>query len=102
MLACDLPNIDGQTIEYLLENASPDHPVTAYRSVRDDLPEPLCAIYRPESRGIIVGYVSEGIKCPRKMLIKSPTHLLSQPNPGALHNINSPDDLAGTGIDLVS
>jgi molybdopterin-guanine dinucleotide biosynthesis protein A len=102
VLACDLPNIDGQTIEYLLENASPDHPVTAYRSVRDDLPEPLCAIYRPESRGILVGYVSEGIKCPRKMLIKSPTHLLSQPNPGALHNINSPDDLAGTGIDLAS
>ena len=102
VLACDLPNIDDETIGYLLKNASPDSPVTAFRSVNDDLPEPLCAIYRPAAREIIDRFVADGIKCPRKMLINSPTHLLTQPRPGALHNINTPDDLAGTGIDLVS
>ena len=30
-------------------------------------------------------------------MINSPTCLLTQPNPGALHNINTPEDLAGTG-----
>lgn len=100
VVACDLPNLDAATIKYLLENLSPDHPVTAFRSSHDDLPEPLCAIYRPEARAVIDSFVAEGIVCPRKMLINSKTHLLAQPNPAALHNINSPEDLAGTGIEL--
>lgn len=102
VLACDLPNIDSSTIGYLLDNASPDHPATAYRSVVDGLPEPLCAIYRPESRSLIDTFVGSGVKCPRKILINADTCLLAQPNPGALHNINTPEDLAGTGIDLAS
>ena len=99
VLACDLPNIDHATIGYLLEQCSAEHPVTAYKSILDDLPEPLCAIYRPDSRALILDFVNKGIICPRKMLIDSDTRLLAQPNPGALHNINSPEDLAGTGID---
>ena len=102
VLACDLPNIDDATIAYLLEQCSTDHPVTAYESVHDGLPEPLCAIYRPDSRAVILGFVNDGIVCPRKMLINSDTHLLTQPNPGALHNINSPEDLAGTRIESAS
>lgn len=100
VLACDLPNVDDRTLAYLLEHASPDHAVTAYRSVNDGLPEPLCALYRPAARSMIERFVADGIKCPRKMLINSPTCLLEQPNPGALHNINTPDDLAGTGIKI--
>ncbi len=99
VLACDLPNIDDATIAYLLQQCSADHPVTAFESVHDGLPEPLCAIYRPASRAVIDDFVEQGIICPRKMLINSATHLLAQPNPGALHNINSPEDLAGTGIE---
>jgi molybdopterin-guanine dinucleotide biosynthesis protein A len=102
VLACDLPNIDDATISFLLDDASADHPATAFRSVHDDLPEPLCAIFRPECRAIIDRFVGEGANCPRKILINSPTHLLDQPNPRALHNINSPEDLAGTGIELSS
>jgi molybdopterin-guanine dinucleotide biosynthesis protein A len=102
VLACDLPNIDDATIAYLVEHCSADHPVTAYVSVHDGLPEPLCAIYRPQSRAVIDGFVEQGIICPRKMLIGSDTNLLAQPNPGALHNINSPEDLVGTGIKVAS
>ncbi len=100
VLACDLPNIDAATIAYLLDNCSPDHPATAYRSTYDDLPEPLCAIWRPEARKIIDSFVEQDMICPRKILIRSDTQLLSQPNPAALHNINTPEDLAGTGITL--
>ena len=102
VLACDLPNVDAATIAFLLENLSPDHPATAYRSTHDDLPEPLCAIYRPEAREVIDSFVEQGMNCPRKILIKSDTRLLVQPNPAALHNINTPEDLAGTGITLAS
>lgn len=102
VLACDLPNIDTATIHFLLANASPEQPMTAYRSVVDGLPEPLCAVYRPDARELIDRYVEQGIKCPRKIMINSPTHLLTQPNPSALHNVNTPEDLAGTGIELAS
>ena len=100
VLACDLPNIDSTTIRFLLDAASADQPATAYTSVHDGLPEPLCAVYRPEARSVIESFVADGIKCPRKMLINSSTCLLEQPSPGALHNINSPEDLAGMGIEL--
>ena len=102
VLACDLPNIDDTTIEYLIQNADAERPFTAYRSMNDDLPEPLCAIYRPSSRRLVDQYIADGIVCPRKMLINSPACLLEQPNPGALHNINSPEDLDGTDINLTS
>jgi molybdopterin-guanine dinucleotide biosynthesis protein A len=102
VLACDLPNIDDETIEYLLAKASAEKPATAFRSVNDDLPEPLCAVYRPAARPVIDSFVADGIRCPRKMLINSPTLLLTQPVPGALHNINTPDDLRGTDVDLPS
>lgn len=99
VLACDLPNIDAATIEHLLLNNSALHVATAYESVSDGLPEPLCAIYRPDVRPVIDAFVARGIFCPRKILLNSATHLLTQPNPGALHNINSPGDLAGTAIE---
>jgi len=102
VLACDLPSIDSMTIGFLLENASAEHPATAFISVRDGLPEPLCAIFRPDARPVIDQFIADGIVCPRKMLINSPTCLLDQPNPGALHNINTPEDLDGTGIELAS
>lgn len=102
VLACDLPNVDDATISYLIEHCSPERPVTAYESVVDGLPEPLCAIYRPDARVVIERFVEQGIICPRKMLINSDTHLLTQPSPGALHNINSPDDLADTGVEAPS
>ena len=38
VVACDLPNVDAPTVEYLIANASGNRPFTAYRSTRDDLP----------------------------------------------------------------
>jgi len=99
VVACDLPNIDDATIALLVQQCSAEHSVTAYVSDHDGLPEPLCAIYRPASRAIIDDFVRQGVICPRKILINSATGLLAQPNPGALHNVNSPEDLAGTAID---
>ena len=96
VLACDLPNLDRRTLEYLLEHCADDKPFTAYRSSHDGLPEPLCAIYRSGSDAAIRAFVADGLVCPRKMLIRSDTELLDQANPKALDNVNTPDDLAGS------
>ena len=93
VVACDLPNIDEQTIRLLLTEQSATQPFTAYTSSHDGLPEPLCAIYAPASRALIDAFVAEGMICPRKMLMRSDTRLLTQPDPAALDNVNTPQDL---------
>lgn len=94
VVACDLPNVDDATIARLLEQRDPARPFTAYTSSYDGLPEPLCAIYGRGSDAIVAGLVEEGLKCPRKMLIRSDTQLLDPANPVALDNVNTPEDLA--------
>ena len=96
VVACDLPNIDEATVSYLLEHRSVDKPFTAFRSTHDGLPEPLCAVYMSNSVEIIRTFIEEGVCCPRKILIRSDSHLLSQPNPHSLDNVNTPDDLRGS------
>ncbi len=98
VIAIDLPNLDSDALDYLIANSPTDKPFTAYRSSYNDLPEPLCAIYRRGSDAIVRGFVDEGIKCPRKMLIRSDTALLAQPDPASLDNINTPEDLAASSL----
>jgi molybdopterin-guanine dinucleotide biosynthesis protein A len=100
VIACDLPNVDRPTLEYLLSRRDGERPFTAFRSSRDDLPEPMCAIYRAGSDAILRGFVDDGIVCPRKMLIRSDTTLLTQPNPRSLDNVNTPDDLAASVLEM--
>ncbi len=102
VVACDLPNIDRATIDFLLRHRSGEHPFTAFRSVHDDLPEPLCALYAAGSDALLRQFVEDGMFCPRKMLIRSDTQLLQQPNPQSLDNVNTPDDLEQSVLEATS
>lgn len=93
VLACDLPNVDRATLEALIAGRDPARPFTAFRSSTNDLPEPLCAIYEPAARALIARFADDGVSCPRKMMINSDTRLLTQPDPRALDNVNTPADL---------
>lgn len=99
VLACDLPNLDKETLVRLIERQDSEKEFTAYRSSYDELPEPLCAIYRSGSATTLRSFVDAGIHCPRKILIRSDTQLLEQPDPQALDNINTPEDLAASILD---
>ena len=92
VLACDLPLLGAETLGHLLRSRRPQRQVTAYRSSHDGLPEPLCAIYEPSSREALRAYVAGGRDCPRKFLINADTELLAQPEPGALENVNTPNE----------
>ena len=102
VLACDLPNVEQETLEYLLRKHDTRRPFTAFRSTHDDLPEPLCAIYNAGSEVVLHEYVDDGIVCPRKILIRSDTCLLEQPNPRALENVNTPAELEQSILENVS
>ncbi len=94
VVACDLPNIDAATLRHLVDNLSENHPFTAFTSSHDGLPEPLCAVYRAGTATILRTFINDGIRCPRKILIRSDTHLMEQLDPRSLDNVNTPDDLA--------
>jgi molybdopterin-guanine dinucleotide biosynthesis protein A len=94
VLACDLPFLDAATLDVLLASRDPDADATAFRSSRDGLPEPLCAIYEPRAADKLAAHLAAGRNCPRKFLIHANTHLLIQPNPRALDNVNTVDEYA--------
>lgn len=93
VVACDLPFLADATLVDLIA-ARGRHDVTAFRSAFDGLPEPLCAIYEPATRAGIAAALAADRLCPRKFIIETGVPLLEQPDPVALDNVNTPDDLA--------
>ena len=102
VVACDLPNIDALTIRELLQHRTCEQPFVAFASSHDGLPEPLCALYLDGSEALVRKFVEDGVHCPRKMLIRSSTLLLEQPDPRALDNVNTVDDLHSSVLEAAS
>jgi molybdopterin-guanine dinucleotide biosynthesis protein A len=100
VLACDLPQLDEQTLDTLIAARDAGRTATAYRSSHDGLPEPLCAIYEPCSAAQLEAFLASGRYCPRKFLIDSDTLLLDQPNPQALDNVNTPEEFRAVSEQL--
>ena len=94
VLACDLPLLDAATLAHLLRHRAASREATAYRSSRDGLPEPLCAVYEPSSQVRLAAYVAGGRDCPRKFLMQADVALLDEPDPRALDNANTPEEYA--------
>jgi molybdopterin-guanine dinucleotide biosynthesis protein A len=94
VVAIDLPRLDADTLQALLDARDPAALATAYRSAHDGLPEPLCAIWEPASRAPLEAFVAGGRSCPRKFLIVHGARLLELRSPLALDNVNTPDEYA--------
>jgi molybdenum cofactor guanylyltransferase len=101
VLACDLPLLDELTLAHLVRSRAPERVATAYRSSHDGLPEPLCAIWEPRSAAPLAAYVAGGRQCPRRFLLGADTSLIDEPNPGALDNINTPEEYRSAMTALV-
>ncbi len=93
VVACDLPFVEAATIKTLMAKRNLNKIATAFISTHDNLPEPLCTIWEGKSFDAIQKLFAEGIHCPRKILIKSDTHLIPQDNPRWLDNVNTPQEL---------
>lgn len=94
VIACDLPLLDGDTLDALLARRDKLRLATAYTSAHDGLPEPLCAIYEPASREPILEWIADGESCPRRFLLHHDVALLRLERAQALENANTPEDAA--------
>jgi len=94
VVACDLPLLDGTTLDELIAARDPARLATAYRSAYDGLPEPLCAIWEPASAAPLRQFVGAGRACPRRFLARHDVRLQDAARPRALDNANTPDEAA--------
>ena len=96
VVACDLPLLDAETLEFLIKNRNLSAVATAFKSPQseDSFPEPLITIWEPRAYPILLSFLAQGISCPRKVLINSDIELLDVPNVDALMNVNTPEEKA--------
>lgn len=92
VLACDLPYLSDAALDFLLRRRDATALATAYTSVHDGLPEPLCAIWEPAAAAALADYQAGGGHCPRKFLIRHGARLLEPQDTHALDNVNTPEE----------
>ncbi|MGZ3766895.1 MAG: NTP transferase domain-containing protein [Mucilaginibacter sp.] len=93
VVACDLPLLETETFKFLIEQRKTSAVATAFNSPDNEFPEPLITIWEPKSYPILLAFLAQGYSCPRKALINNEVNLLKSPNPEALTNVNTPEDL---------
>jgi molybdopterin-guanine dinucleotide biosynthesis protein A len=102
VVACDLPLLDGATLDQLIAGRDPARVATAFRSAHDGLPEPLCAIWEPASATLLSRWAASGQSCPRRFLMHHDARLLDAARPRALDNANTPQDAASVRAALAA
>jgi molybdopterin-guanine dinucleotide biosynthesis protein A len=92
VVACDLPNLQKEQLEFLLKNRNPKAFATCYESPLDGGPEPLCSIYEPKSFSALMKVWVNGKSCPRKMLFNRTVEILPIQDSKFLVNANTPEE----------
>ena len=93
VIACDIPLLDRDSIEHLINSRNASKIATAYESPIDKLPEPLIAIWEPKSYPILNHCLATGNTSLRKALINNDTLIIKPSKPELLLNVNTPDEL---------
>ncbi len=98
VLACDMPLVDESAVGGLLEARNSRRAATAYRSAGDGLPEPLCAIYEPDTLARFRHQTESGDDpSPRNFLVHADVELIEPPGKRVLSNVNTRDELSRLG-----
>lgn len=92
VVACDMPLVDANTFQFLIDNRSVSTIATAYENAYDGFPEPLITIWEPKAYPVLLAFLAQGYSCPRKVLINNDTTLLKAVDTDVLSNVNTPED----------
>jgi len=96
LLACDMPNISPEALEWLLSNRTPDSWGTVPRLKEDGFVEPLLAVYEPRAREYFEELRSSG--CLRISMVarrsKIATPVVPEKLCQAWSNINTSEELS--------
>jgi molybdenum cofactor guanylyltransferase len=93
VVACDLPLLDIDTLQYLKDNRNSSSIATTFESPYNSLPEPLITIWEPKSYPVLLSFLSQGYSCPGKALRNNDVTVLKAQNPEVLTNVNTQEEL---------
>lgn len=92
VLACDLPLVDLDALEYLVQLRESDKIATAYQIAGNSFPEPLVTIWEPAGLAILKEKVQQQPVRLIDVLNNHPCRSLLPPFPEKLTNANTPVD----------
>lgn len=88
-VACDLPYLDKETIQQLIKHRNPQKTATAFWDAEGKFPEPLVTIWEPKAYVLLLENVSNGLSCPRKVLINSEVEMITALDVSVFANVNT-------------
>ena len=91
VLATDVPFVNEEIIQLLLQKRNPSKVATALKGKNKKFVEPLITIYEPKAYPLLLQYLAQGYSCPRKMLINSDVEIV-EVDDNFIRNINTPED----------
>lgn len=91
VLACDMPYVDVDVIQMLLNAGDSSQIGTAFRAT-DGKPEPLCAVYEPQSASVLHKALARGERSLRRLLMTCGACIVDPPNAESLTRINTPEE----------
>ena len=91
VVATDLPFVNDDLIQLLLQKRNPSKIATAIKGKNKEFPEPLITIYEPKAYTKLLQYLAQGYSCPRKMLINSDIEII-EIDDRLIRNINTQEE----------
>jgi molybdopterin-guanine dinucleotide biosynthesis protein A len=93
VIPCDLPLLEEKHLKMLLSGRKPSKFATAFLNEQTKFPEPLISIWEPKMYQRMMGFLSQGYSCPRKVLINSDVNLIEVAQQDFMMNVNTPEEL---------
>lgn len=92
VVACDLPLVDEQLLAQLISKRNISCIATAFQNSENEMPEPLIAVWEPKAYPVLLQFLSQGITCPRKVLMNNEVNLIQAEQAEKLTNVNTEAD----------
>ena len=92
VVACDMPFVDKNAIEFLLKYRNSEKYATAFENPIEHFPEPLLTIYEPKIFPKLEEDIKKGIKSPMKILQNLDIELLQNFDNQWIMNINTVEE----------
>jgi molybdenum cofactor guanylyltransferase len=91
VVACDMPYLTNAGLQRLINNRNPLNVATAFINPQGDFPEPLCAIYEPLCREVLLSAHARGEYSLQAVLSQVDIERIMLTEASLLQSINTPD-----------
>ncbi len=92
VIACDMPLVSQETIEFLLKNRNPEKYATAFENPEEQFPEPLLTIFEAKFYESLQVFIQQEKKSTMRLLQSLDIELLQIPDAKMLKNVNTAEE----------